>query len=122
MEAPLSPRTPLLYQEAQELAPTLVSVVSVYMCIYARGLSVCVCLCVCVGEETRILGRENSSITSGVSIPTHEGHGGTAAHEYSFIGKKMYMQYIEKKKKPRRKYSEMSAVVISSVGSKFFIL
>ena len=47
-------------------------------CISIRvvPLSPCVCVCVCVcvfGEETGILGRENSSITSGVSIPIHKG-------------------------------------------------
>ena len=32
----------------------------------------------------------------------------------------MYMQYIGEKKKPKRKYSEMSAVVISCGGIKDF--
>lgn len=51
-------------------------------------------------------------------------HGGTAAHEYNFIWeKKMYMQYIEKKKKSlEENILKCQQWLYLAVGSRIFIL
>lgn len=57
----------------REPAPYIgISCISIRVVPLSPCVLVCVSVCV-LGEETGILGRENSSITSGVSIPTHKG-------------------------------------------------